>query len=123
MQTTTLEKRCPEDINLGSEESGSVNRSSFCSCCGTKSSQDCLERHSLQKNSPHNSSEETGDSGFKGLSSKGRVRDNISSMEGSSKGVGLIIEGSSKGDCDPKNRGSGRKTKSGDRFKILPEEP
>ena len=123
MQTTTLEKRCPEDINLGSEESGSVNRSSFCSCCGTKSSQDCLERHSLQKNSPHNSSEETGDSGFKGLSSKGRVRDNISSMEGSSKGVGLIIEGSSKEDCDPKNRGSGRKTKSGDRFKILPEEP
>ena len=104
----------------------------------------------------------TGDSGFKGLGSKGRVRDNISSMEGTSKGVGLINEGSSKGDCDPKNRGSGRegtgdsnsygkvlrngkswemgsgdskimkgthdekstrKTKSGDRFKILPEEP
>ena len=164
MQTTTLEKRCPEDINLGSEESGSVNRSSFCSCCGTKGSQDCLESNSLQKNSPDNSSEETRDSGFKGLSSKGRVRDNISSMEGSSKGVavGLIIEGSSKGDCDPKKRGSGRKgtgdrnsygkvlrngksgemvcgdskimkvtheenstrkTKSGDRFKILPEEP
>ena len=92
------------------------------------------------------------------------MRDNISSMEGSSKGVavGLIIEGSSKGDCDQKNRSSGRKgtgdrnsygkvlrngksgemvcgdskimkvtheenstrkTKSGDRFKILPEEP
>ena len=139
-----------------------MNRGSFCRCCGTKGSQDCLERSSLQKNSPDNSSEETGDSGFKGLGSKGRVRDNIGFMEGTSKGVGLINEGSSKGDCDPKNRGSGRegtgdsnsygkvlrngkswemgsgdskimkgthdekstrKTKSGDRFKILPEEP
>ena len=72
MQTTTLEKRCPEDINLGSEESGSVDRGSFCRCCGTKGSKDCLERSSFQENFPDNSSEETGDSGFKGLSSKGQ---------------------------------------------------
>ena len=139
-----------------------MNRGSFCRCFGTKDPQDCLERSSLQKNSPDDISEETADSGFKGLGSKRRVRDNISFMEGTSKGVGLINEGSSKGDCDPKNRGSGRdgtgdsnsygkvlrngkswemgsgdskimkgthdekstrKTKSGDRFKILPEEP
>ena len=37
-------ERCPEDINLGSEESASVNRGSLCGGCGTKGSQDRLEK-------------------------------------------------------------------------------
>ena len=42
---------------------------------GQKVHRTAWKKSSLQKNFPDNSSEETGDSGFKG--SKGRVRDNI----------------------------------------------